>query len=77
MAKANSEAIQLVATAISQPGGSNAVNYKVAEQYVDAFKALAKTNNTLILPANVADIGSLVASGLQIVTAHGNPKTKP
>lgn len=67
VAQANAEAIQVIAAAIRQPGGSEAVNLKVAEQYVEAFAKLAKTNNTLIMPANVSDIGSLVSAGLSIV----------
>lgn len=67
VAQANAEALQVIAAAIRQPGGSEAVNLKVAEQYVEAFAKLAKTNNTLIMPANVSDIGSLVSAGLSIV----------
>lgn len=39
----------------------NAVAYSIAEQYVDAFGKLAKTNNTMILPANSGDVGGMVA----------------
>ena len=55
-----------MAEAIRTEGGNEAVKLKVAEQYVEAFAKLAKENNTLILPANVADIGGLVAAGLKI-----------
>lgn len=67
VAIATAEAIGRVATSIQTPGGIEAVNLKVAEQFVDAFAKLAKENNTLILPANVADVGSLVASALTVV----------
>ncbi|QRN41796.1 MAG: paraslipin [Neisseriaceae bacterium] len=70
VANATADALRIVAESINNPGGFEAVNYKIAEQYVEAFKNLAKTNNTLILPANVADIGSLVSTGLQIVKGH-------
>lgn len=67
VAQASADAIRQVAAAIIEPGGNEAVNLKVAEQYVEAFAKLAKTNNTLIMPANVADIGSLVSAGMSIV----------
>ena len=74
VASANADAIRLVADALQTPGGSEAINLKVAEQYVEAFGKLAKENNTLIMPANVADVGSLVAAGLKIVDSQ---KAKP
>lgn len=67
VAQASADAIRTIAAAIQEPGGSEAVNLKVAEQYVEAFGKLAKENNTLIMPANVADIGSLVSAGMSIV----------
>ncbi|MBQ9683511.1 MAG: paraslipin [Neisseriaceae bacterium] len=67
VAQATADAIRTVAESIKQPGGMEAVNLKVAEQYVEAFGKLAKTGNTLIMPANIADVGGLVAAGMQIV----------
>jgi SPFH domain/band 7 family protein len=67
VAEANADAIRKIAEALQQPGGSEAVNLKVAEQYVAAFGKIAKEGNTLIMPANVAELGSLVAAGLSIV----------
>ena len=74
VAEANADAIRQIATALQTPGGNEAVNLKVAEQYVAAFSNLAKEGNTLIMPANVAEIGSLVAAGLKIV--EGNKAAK-
>lgn len=67
VASATAEAIHMVAQTIRQPGGMEAVNLKVAEQYVQAFAGVAKQGNTLILPGNLADMGSLVASAMTIV----------
>jgi regulator of protease activity HflC (stomatin/prohibitin superfamily) len=67
VAEATSKAIGQIAAAIQNPGGMEAVNLKVAERYVDAFGNLAKTNNTLIVPANLADVSTLIASALQVV----------
>jgi regulator of protease activity HflC (stomatin/prohibitin superfamily) len=62
IAEANAKAIRQVAEAINSPGGISAVNLKVAEQYVAAFANLAKTNNTLIVPTNLADLATLVTT---------------
>ena len=70
VAQATADAIRTVAESIKQPGGMEAVNLKVAEQYVEAFGKLAKTGNTLIMPANIADVGGLVAAGMQIVKSQ-------
>ncbi|SFF73562.1 Regulator of protease activity HflC, stomatin/prohibitin superfamily [Duganella sp. CF458] len=67
IAEATSGALKQVGSAIQQPGGEAAMNLKVAEQYVDAFGQLAKTNNSLIVPANVGDMSSLIATALQVV----------
>ena len=67
IAEASAEAIRKTASAIREPGGSDAVNLKVAEQYVAAFSNLAKTNNSLIIPANMSDISGLIAGAMQVV----------
>ena len=74
-AQGEATAVVTVAEAIQHPGGMEAVNLKVAERYVDAFGNLAKTNNTLIVPANVSDISGLIASALTVVKGtQGAPK---
>ena len=77
VASANADAIRMVADALQNPGGSEAVNLKVAEQYIEAFGKLAKENNTLIMPANVAEVGSLVAASLKIVEGQKKPNPNP
>ena len=67
IAEASAEAIRKTAAAIQAPGGEAAINLKVAEQYVAAFAHVARTNNTLILPANLADVSSLIASAMTVV----------
>ena len=66
IAEASAEAIRKTASAIQAPGGEQAMNLKVAEQYVNAFAHVAKTTNTLILPANLADVASLIASAMAV-----------
>jgi regulator of protease activity HflC (stomatin/prohibitin superfamily) len=70
VASATAQAIQQVALAIQSPGGMDAVNLKVAEKYVEAFGNVAKQGNTLILPSNLADMGSMVAAAMSIVKAQ-------
>jgi regulator of protease activity HflC (stomatin/prohibitin superfamily) len=70
VASANAQAIQQVAQAIQLAGGMEAVNFKVAEKYVEAFGNVAKAGNTLILPGNLADMGGLVATAMSIVKAQ-------
>lgn len=70
LAEATASAIRQVAAAIQSPGGIDAVNLKVAERYVDAFGNLAKTNNSIIIPANLGDVGGLIASAMTIVKSQ-------
>jgi len=70
LADASAAALRQVGAAIREPGGMDAVNLRVAEHYVDAFAKLAKTNNSLIVPANMGDMSSVIASALQIVKAQ-------
>lgn len=70
IATASAEAIRKTAAAIQEPGGSEAVNLKVAEQYVNAFSHLAKTNNSIIIPANLGDMGGLIATAMQVVKSQ-------
>ncbi|MBS1134257.1 MAG: paraslipin [Burkholderiaceae bacterium] len=71
IADATAKAIRQVAEAIGHPGGIEAVNLKVAERYVDAFSGLAKTNNTLIVPANMGDVATLISTAMTVVKAQG------
>jgi regulator of protease activity HflC (stomatin/prohibitin superfamily) len=67
VAEATAESIRLVAAAIQNEGGIEAVQLKVADNFVDQFGKLAKAGNTLILPANFADMGSMIAAAMSIV----------
>ncbi len=76
IADANAEALRKVGQAIAAQGGSDAVNLKIAEQYVAAFEQLAKTNNSIIVPSNLSDMSGLIASALQIVDSQKKPGNK-
>ncbi len=62
LAKATAAGIRTIAEAINAPGGSAAVNLRVAEQYIDQFGHLAKATNTLILPSDIGNIASFVGT---------------
>ena len=66
VADATADAIRKVAAAIQEPGGQAAVQLKVAEKAVDAFGELAKENNTMIVPANLSEVGGLIASAMAL-----------
>ncbi len=70
IATATAEGLRKIAEAIQTPGGKDAVSLRIAEQYVKEFGNLAKTNNTLILPAELSNVGGAVA-GLAEVLKHG------
>lgn len=71
LATATATGIRMIAGAIQSPGGSDAVNLRIAEQYVKEFGNLAKTNNTLIIPNNLADIGGTVAALAKMLDRPG------
>lgn len=71
IAEATAQAIERVGNAAQLPGGDTAVNLRVAEQYVDAFAQLARTNNTMIVPANLGDVAGLIATAMKTVQGTG------
>jgi regulator of protease activity HflC (stomatin/prohibitin superfamily) len=62
IATATAESLKKIGNAIEQAGGKEAVNLRIAEQYVDEFGKLAQTTNTTIIPSNLSDIGGFVKS---------------
>ena len=76
VAEATAAAVRAVAAAVRDPGGLEAVNLKVAERYIEAFEELARANNTLIVPSNLGDMSSLVASAMTIVRQQPAPAAK-
>jgi regulator of protease activity HflC (stomatin/prohibitin superfamily) len=72
IAEANAAAVRAVGEAISDKGGMDAANLKVAQEYVAAFSSLAKQSNTLIVPANAADIAALVTTAMTVLDKTRN-----
>ncbi len=72
IAQANSTALRQIGEASESSGGMNAINLKVAEQYVTAFQNMAKTNNTLIVPANMSDLSTLITGAMKMMDSSKN-----
>jgi regulator of protease activity HflC (stomatin/prohibitin superfamily) len=67
VAVATAEGIRKIAEAIQMPGGADAVNLRVAEQYILAFGNLAKEGNTLVIPSNLSEVGGMVAAVTSLI----------
>ena len=71
VARATAEGLRQVADAIRQPGGIEATQLRVAEQYVQQFGELAQKTNTVILPANVSDVAGMIATAMKVFQTEG------
>jgi len=67
VAQATAEGIRKVAESLNLDGGETAANLRVAEKYIAEFGKLAKENNTMIIPANMGDISSMVATVMSVL----------
>ena len=67
VAEATAKGIREIASAINEQGGMDAVNLRVAEQYIKEFGNLAKTNNSLIIPSNLSDMAGMIASAMTVI----------
>ncbi len=80
VAQATGDGIRKVAVATQVAGGFEAIQLRVAEDYLDRFGELAKSSNTLVLPDTLSDAGSMIALAMNIVkrsTASGSTGTAP
>ena len=66
VAVATANGLRAIANAINEENGLNAVNLRIAEQYLAEFGNLAKVNNTMILPSNLSDIAGIVATATSV-----------
>ncbi len=70
VAEATAKGIREIASAINQDGGINAVNLRIAEQYLNEFGKLAKTNNSLIIPSNLSDVAGMIAAASSVIKSQ-------
>ncbi|HBN26192.1 MAG TPA: paraslipin [Desulfobacteraceae bacterium] len=67
IAHATAEGLKKIAESLSLNGGTTAANLRVAEKYISEFGKLAKENNTMIIPANMGDVSSIVATAMSVL----------
>lgn len=72
VAMATADGIRAVASSLSEKGGMEAVQLRVAENLVDQYGKLAKSTNTMILPANFADMGSMITAAMGVIKNQNN-----
>jgi regulator of protease activity HflC (stomatin/prohibitin superfamily) len=77
IATATAEGIRKVAESIQNQGGYEAVQLRVAEQYITQFGELAKASNTLVLPASVSDVGSMIALAMNVINRRPELPSAP
>lgn len=70
VAEATAKGLREIALAVNEKGGMNAVNLRIAEQYLSEFGKLAGTNNSLIIPTNLGDVAGMVASLTKVLREH-------
>lgn len=70
VAEATAGGIREIAKAINEKGGINAVNLRIAQQYLDEFGKLAKTNNSMIIPTNLADIAGVIEAVTSVIKSQ-------
>jgi regulator of protease activity HflC (stomatin/prohibitin superfamily) len=73
VARATADGIRAVAQAIGSEGGFEAVQLRVAEQYIQQFGQLAKAGNSLVIPSNLSDPASLLAVAMNVIQRGGAP----
>lgn len=75
IAEATAQGLREVARAINEPGGQEAVNLRVAEQWVKEFGRMAQSSNTMIIPAQLGDVAGVVATALKTMQSLDKAKS--
>lgn len=77
IAEATANGIRKVAESIQQPGGFEAVQLRVADNYLTQFGKLAQTGNTMILPATLSDVGSMISLAMNVIRRQDGVSDTP
>jgi regulator of protease activity HflC (stomatin/prohibitin superfamily) len=72
IADATAEGLRRVGISLSGEGGEAAMQLRIAEQYVEQFGGLARTANTLVVPANLTDVSSMIALATKVAKSNGS-----
>ncbi len=73
IAQATADGIRRIAESLTLDGGETAANLRVAEKYIAEFGRLAQENNTMIVPANLGDVSSMVATAMSVIEHAKKP----
>jgi regulator of protease activity HflC (stomatin/prohibitin superfamily) len=76
VARATAEGIRSVAESINSAGGFEAVQLRVAEQYINEFGKLAKSANTLVVPSNLSDVGAMIGLAMSAIRPKAEPTAR-
>ena len=78
VAQATAKGIREIASAINEKGGKDAVNLRIAEDYLQQFGKLADQNNTMIIPSNLSDVAAMIATASSVLknTSANNVEIK-
>ena len=76
VATATAEGIKRVAEATQAPGGQEAIQLRVAEQYINEFGKVINNADTIILPSNLSDVASMISTAMSVVSQH-TPAAQP
>ena len=71
IAEATAEGLRKVADALNAEGGDKAMQLRIAEDYLERFGNLAKEGNTLIVPANLSDMASMIGAATRVLSGSG------
>ncbi len=71
VAEATAEGLRKISSAIIQPGGNNAMNLRLAEQYITEFGKLAKTSNSMIIPTDLANVAGVIKAATSVIKEQG------
>ncbi len=74
VAEATANGIRRIALSINEKGGKDAVNLRIAEQYINEFGNLAKANNTMIIPSDLANVAGFVKAAASVIKTAENEK---
>jgi regulator of protease activity HflC (stomatin/prohibitin superfamily) len=77
VARATAQGIRAVAESINSSGGFEAVQLRVAEQYITEFGKLAKSANTLVVPSNLSDVGAMIGLAMNAIRPKSDPSKGP
>jgi regulator of protease activity HflC (stomatin/prohibitin superfamily) len=75
VANATAEGIRVIGQAVTEKGGVEALQLRVAERYIEEFGQLAKSSTTMIVPQTVSDVSGMLATAMSIINSSSKPNS--